>query len=221
MFDFLKKKDEVVAPAAPDLLMPASSPVDEVIRGKQQGLTNDQIIAKLKSEGFSFSQIQDAFSQAEIKSSVISPGTPVAAMPRPEPVSSPFSPSPSIEAPMATTKIDTGIDEIERLLEEIIKEKWKDVTSKLGMLDNWKIEIDTKISNVDKNLSVITRRLDDIQNSILSKNEEYGKTIVDTQTEIQALEKVMGKLVPSMTENIKELREIIEDTKTSPKPKPK
>lgn len=218
MFDFLKKKDELKAPSAPELVMPASSPVDEVIKGKQQGLTNDQIIAKLKTEGFSFSQIQDAFSQAEIKSSVIAPAGPIPAAPTPVSIL-PNITTPSLEAPVMPTKIDGGIDEIERLLEEIIKEKWKDVTSKLGMLDNWKIEIDTKISNVEKVLTDLSKRIDDVQNSILSKNEEYGKTIMDTQTEIQALEKVMGKLVPSMTENIKELREIIEDTKTT-KPKP-
>jgi SMC interacting uncharacterized protein involved in chromosome segregation len=212
MFDFLKKNDGLRAPSAPELIMPASSPVDEVIKGKQQGLTNDQIIAKLKSEGFSFSQIQDAFSQAEIKSSVIAPAGPIPAAPMP--VSTiPYSNGPSFEAPSISTKVEGNIDEIERILEEIIKEKWKDVTSKLVTLDNWKIEIDTKISNVEKLLTDLSKRIDEVQNSILSKNEEYGRTIVDTQTEIQALEKVMGKLVPSMTENIKELREIIEDTK--------
>lgn len=221
MFDFLKR-NKPQKPVGPDLIMPTSSPVEEVIKSKQQGLTNDQIISKLKTEGYSFAQIQDAFSQAEIKSSVIAPSGSIPPAP-----AAPMTPSaslPKIDEPLAPSipelpKTEAGVDEIERLLEEIIKEKWKDVTSKLAMLDNWKIEIDTKIANVEKYLAEMTKRMDNIQNSILAKNEEYGKTILDTQTEIQALEKVMGKLVPSMTDNIKELRELIEETKKG-KPKP-
>jgi hypothetical protein len=208
MFGFLKKKAPQRGEDFP--AGPASAPVQEVIDGKKRGLTNDQVISKLKSEGYSFSQIQDAFSQAEIKSAVIAPELP------PEPIMQPMV-SEMAPPPMPSeVRRDSSIDEIERLLEEIIKEKWKEVGAKLGTLDAWKIRIDTKLGEFEKSLAELRSRLDGLQNTLTARNEEYGRVIVDTQTEIMALEKVMGKLVPSMTDSIKELRSVIEDTKKKP-----
>jgi len=44
-----------------------------------------------------------------------------------------------------------------------------------------------------------------------AKVEEYGKAMQDVNVEIQALQKVMGKLIPTLSESIKELKEVVKN----------
>ena len=214
MFDFLKKKKKEEFPGG-DLDFPpvAETPINEIIDMRSRGMTNDQIISKLKTEGFNFSQIQNAMSQAEVKSSAV-PGP---AIPLPEielPGEPKLSEGPELPKP-EPVQISAGKDNIERLLEQIIEEKWKGVTNKLDAIENWKAGIDAKMEAIDKGIASLNNRIDKVQTSAASKVDEYDRTMQDVQTEMKALEKIMGKLIPSMTDTIKELREIAEETKRS------
>jgi hypothetical protein len=212
MFDFLKKKqDDEFDPAGADFPPVADTPVNEIIEMRRQGMSNDQIISKLKTEGFNFSQIQNAMSQAEVKNAAV-PGPadiPLPDVSLPEPTSEPAAPL-AQPAPARTDK-----DDIERLLEQIIEEKWKGVTNKLDAIESWKVGIEAKMGSIDKSLSTLNDRIDKVQSSAASKTDDYDRTMQDVQTEMKALEKIMGKLIPSMTDTIKELRDIADETKRS------
>lgn len=221
MFDFLKKKkDEGEFPGG-DLDFPpvAETPINEIIDMRGRGMTNDQIISKLKTEGFNFSQIQNAMSQAEVKSSAVpGPAIPLPEIKLPGELKLPEGPKPLEESELSKpepVQASGGKDNIERLLEQIIEEKWKGVTNKLDAIENWKAGIDAKMEVIDKGIASLNNRIDKVQSSAASKVDEYDRTMQDVQTEMKALEKIMGKLIPSMTDTIKELREIAEETKRS------
>ncbi|MBI2142974.1 hypothetical protein HYU20_01380 [Candidatus Woesearchaeota archaeon] len=59
LFDFGKKKE---APA-----QGSRTPVDDVVRMRRQGLSNNQIVQALQRNGYPTSQIFDAFSQADLR----------------------------------------------------------------------------------------------------------------------------------------------------------
>lgn len=59
LFDFGKKKE---APA-----QGPRSPVEDVVRMRRQGLSNNQIVQALQRNGFQMHQIFDAFSQADLR----------------------------------------------------------------------------------------------------------------------------------------------------------
>ena len=56
--------------------------------------------------------------------------------------------------------------------------------------------------------------IDSIQNTMVGKTEEYNKTISDVNVELQAFEKVIDRLIPAISDSIKELRDLIDDLKT-------
>lgn len=220
LFDKFKKKKGPVAPPTGAIAPPAPGalPVREVAGLKASGLNNEQIINQLKSSGFTFSQIRDALSQVETKESVT--GTPAA--PLTQGLPNPFAArsvatvaSPSAAAPLtrgASKKEDT-VEEMERILEEIIREKWAEVQVELDRVNIWKNKMDSKISKVEEETSELKNRLDSIHVQTTEKVEEFGRSIIESKTEMQAMEKVMSKLIPSLSENIKELREVVGQTK--------
>ena len=61
------------------------------------------------------------------------------------------------------------------------------------------IGVETKIDNMQK-------RLESIDKMLMGKIEEYNQTMEDVGTNVQAMEKVMKNLVPSLSESVKELR---------------
>ena len=48
---------------------------------------------------------------------------------------------------------------------------------------------------------------------MLGKTEEYNKTISDVNVELKAFEKVIDRLVPTISDSIKELRDLIDGLK--------
>lgn len=59
LFDFGKKKEAPV--------QQARTPVDDVVRMRRQGLSNNQIVQALQRNGYQTGQIFDAFSQADLR----------------------------------------------------------------------------------------------------------------------------------------------------------
>ncbi|MCD6576229.1 MAG: hypothetical protein J7K73_03655 [Nanoarchaeota archaeon] len=136
------------------------------------------------------------------------PGVPPAPeMPKPTP-QIPSQPAPSV--PAGTEGL---VDELQRIIEDIIEEKWKEVEQKISKLDAWKARVDEKVSNLSAKVTELNKRVDDFSKVLVSKTEEYKETINNVNTEMEALEKVMGKLIPGLAEEIKELRKIVEKMK--------
>ena len=65
----------------------------------------------------------------------------------------------------------------------------------------------------NEKLEKLSQRIDSIQNTMVGKTEEYNKTISDVNVELQAFEKVIDRLIPSISDSIKELRDLIDDLK--------
>lgn len=105
------------------------------------------------------------------------------------------------------------INELQRVIEEIIEEKWSGVDDKLNALEVWKAKLEGNISESNNRIGALNQRLDSISKGMFEKTESYQGTMEDVNTQMEAVEKLMGKLVPSLAEEIKELRDVVEKLK--------
>lgn len=107
-----------------------------------------------------------------------------------------------------------NLESIQQILEQIINEKWKSSSSELNSLRS-SVNINTNsVENIKDNLEKLNQRIDSIQNTMVGKTEEYNKTISDVNVELQAFEKVIDRLIPAISDSIKELRDLVDDLKT-------
>lgn len=112
------------------------------------------------------------------------------------------------------TMSNQNLESIQQILEQIINEKWKSSASDLNSLRS-SVNINTNsIETIKDDLEKLNQRIDSIQNTMVGKTEEYNKTISDVNIELQAFEKVIDRLIPAISDSIKELRDLIDDLKT-------
>jgi len=119
---------------------------------------------------------------------------------------SPFIPSGGSEAAGA-------YEDVQALVEEIIDEKWQEVSSSIGDLAQWKSQIGDETESIKQELLRLTERFDRLQAAMVGKVDEYGKNVKDIGTDMKALEQVFGKILEPLTSNIKELNRITERVK--------
>jgi len=131
------------------------------------------------------------------------------------PLEVPPPPKPPESAPTSTegVNVEQVVDELQRIIEGIIEDKWKTVEEKLAGLEAWKAKLEEKVKNLSDQVNASNLRIDDLSKSLIGKSESYQKTLEDVNTEMMAVEKIMGKLIPSLSEEIKSLRDIVEKMK--------
>lgn len=198
-------------------------PIQKVIDMKSQGFDTEKIIESLNNEKYTMQQIRDALQQAEIKKNISNPGNSYAQQPvaaetqtipeqsAPKPMAQPQAPRP-MQAPMPQPmqrSSGINIDEIQRILEEIISEKWKESEEVIRNMIEWKAVISTKMKELETRQSEFNLRVDSMNTSLGKKAEEFNQTMADVDTEIKALDKALNKLIPALSDNISELKEIV------------
>lgn len=213
--------------------MPEDTPTESVLSMKQQGLSNNQIIAALQRQGYNTNQILDAMNQADIRMQTKrpfdveggnmadpnAPGAPVGA-----PVGAPMgAPGGYPDAGQELPPIDDGADtgRIEEIAEAIIEEKWTDLMENINRIVEWKDKTESRITQMETMMKSIKDDFDKMHTSILERVTDYDKHIGDVGTEVKALEKVFQKVLPGFIENVSELSRITEDMKRHPAAAPR
>lgn len=208
--------------------MPEDTPTEAVLGMKQQGITNNQIIAALQRQGYNTNQILDAMNQADMRMQTkrpfdvaggnkmadpnvpegTYPGAPMGA-----PTGDPGYPLGGELPPMDDGMMDTG--RIEEIAEAIIEEKWTDLMENINRIVTWKDKTEARITQIETMMKSIKDDFDKMHTSILERVGDYDKHIGDVGTEVKALEKVFQKVLPGFMENVAELSRITENMKRS------
>jgi len=207
-------------------------PVKLVLDLRQKGLDNEKIITELKNRNYNYKQIRDALEQASIKKTVLSspsgPAPEIGVPPPPPPpgmmVMEEMPPPPEMMmqqapapqpmmAPPMPQKRGIDIDEIQRIIEEIIEEKWSESEKRLKHLEEWKTEITATFSGLQKRMDDFSSSIASMQGVLGEKTEEFNESMQSVDTEMRALEKALNRIVPSLSDNIKELRDIVSGVK--------
>jgi len=179
-----------------------------VVNMQQQGMGNDQIVQELQREGYNSQQIFDAMNSAEPTNIPAGPignnSVPGQDMPFPS-NSEPPIPGPGLG--------DDSRGHIEEMAEAIIDEKWEELVKSINKIIEWKEKIEGQINKVEQEIKDIKDGFNQLQDSIIGKINEYDKNIVNVGTEVKAMEKVFEKVLPTFTENVSELKRIVNKNK--------
>ena len=164
-----------------------------------RGFTSADVLAGMQS-----SQMRPAGPQQQFQQLPPIPAPPV------------FRPSTPSISPLRTTTA-----EIEEIAEAIIAERWQKVSRDFDEIKRTQEDISSTISGMQERISSVEKKMDMVIQEVLGKVEEYGKGISDVGTELKAMQKVFGTVLPSFTENIKELQELVGTAKEKGFKKPK
>lgn len=203
----------------------SENPVDMVLKMREQGLSNNQIITSLQREGYDTTQVFDAMNQADLKRAN---GAPVedsgAAMENqiyPEELMDEpqqFEQQPDYQEPNYSNK---DVTKIEELVEAIVEEKWVDIVKDVNKIIEWKSKVESSIASIKQEIEDLKESFNGLQKNIGGKIDEYDKNIVKVSTNIKAMENVFQKAIPTFTENINELARTVESLKSISKKRKK
>jgi DNA-binding transcriptional MerR regulator len=188
---------------------------------RQQGSTNNQIIQELQNQGYNSQQIFDAMNVSEPTNMPAGPiegmnqGMPSAPPMGGEPMPAPEQamPSPAEMDPIGGQMIGGERERIEEMAEAIIDEKWEELVKSINKIIEWKDKMEGRITKIEQELKDTKTSFDQLHNSIIGKINEYDKNIVNVGTEVKAMGKVFEKVMPTFTENVSELKRIVNKKK--------
>jgi len=193
----------------------ATTPVDEVLRMRDQGFTNNQIVQALQRNGYKTHHIFDAMNQADLKNAgpiEQEQVPPELAQPLPE-VPKEDVPPDLEEQPQAPESNESYYDQIEEVAEAIVEEKWEDLMKEINKLLEWKETMENKMAALEQGLKDLKGSSDNLQKTILGKVTEYDKTMRTVGADMKAMDSVFQKVLPTLTENVNELSRLTKKTK--------
>ena len=224
--DFLKKKKEIPPPGArPPTPMPQGlqrnmmpekeSPEQLVMRLQRQGMSYQDIMAAMRREGYSQTQISDAFDHAsQMNQNQNNPYAQnqqqnnQAPMP-PPPMPDPQGNNQMMPPPMQhQSPSQTKMDQIDELIERTVEEKWEQFSDRIKELDQFKASMESRLANVETQLERLDTKFDNLKNAVIAKIKDYDTSILNVRTEMKAMEQVFQKILPDLQQNVSELGRI-------------
>lgn len=189
----------------------AQLPVQQILDLRSKGSSDNQIVQQLQRQGFSYQQIYDAMSQADLSKLSGAP-LPEEMPPAPEPEPAPQSypqPYPQ-EYPAYPAASEERISEV---AEAIINEKWEDLIVEVKKIADWKEKMENQLQKMADDFQRLKGQFDELHKGVIGKISEYDENIRDVGSELKAVEKVFKDVIPSFTENVSELSRITKNFK--------
>ena len=180
--------------------------LDQIIGMRNQGISDDEIIARLQERGITPQAINDALNQAEIKKAVSNdyqnaPG------PSQEEYSSgdyqpqeqqyspqEYSPQQNYEQPYSPQG-DFDSSTIIEVSEKVFSEKTQKMQKQMKEIIEFKVLAESQINSISDRLKRIETMIDKLQVAILEKVGSYGRGLENVQKEMQMMQESFGKVV--------------------------
>ena len=192
---------------------------------QQQGLSNNQIIEYLQRQGYTSERVFEAMNQASVKGSVENMGQemfddnmqqpqqmPPQSSPQNPPQQYSQPPMSGMEMPMDMGQSNVS-ENVERIAETIIEEKWNELSKHINKIIDWKEKTEGKINKIEQRFDDLKKGFDSLHEALLGKVNEYDQNIVHLGVEIKAMEKVFQKILPTLTDSVSELSRITKGMK--------
>ncbi|MAG16340.1 hypothetical protein CMO88_04730 [Candidatus Woesearchaeota archaeon] len=193
-----------------------TTPVDEVLKMRDQGFTNNQIVQALQRNGYKTHQIFDAMNQADLKNAGPVEGAVEPGLAQPIPVAPKEDVPPNLEEQQTESIVpqENYDDRIEEVSESIIEEKWEDLMKEINKLLEWKETMENKMAGLEQGLNDLKSSSDNLQKAVLGKVTEYDKTMRTVSSDMKAMDTVFQKVLPTLTDNVSELSRLAKKGKT-------
>mgnify|MGYP006277384641 CR=1 FL=1 len=108
-------------------------------------------------------------------------------------------------------------DEVQSMIyestEKILEQQWENLTGKVQKVIDWKSSVDNEVENIKEDINAMQEAFATLEKRLISKLNNYDKSILDVGSEIKALDKVFQKVTPTLVNNVTELGKIAKDLK--------
>lgn len=211
--------------------------LERVMQMKQQGASEPQIIDILRKEGISPKEINDALTQATIKSQVETQKAVVnentvdnmrpsimAGSEEPQQQYEDYSAQPEQEQYVQPNQYypeqyypeyqpqqqqaSASIEAINEITEQIIEEKNSEIKKQLSSLKTFKEESKFEIEKIKEKIDKIENIMNELQLSIIRKIGQYGEDIKNIADEMHSTQESFSKIINPLADNINELKKI-------------
>ncbi len=204
--------------------------LEQVIQLQSQGLSDTDIIKKLRDNGENPSEINDALTQVKIKSAVSHQEAPEQPynndmqqsimqeeenIPTEEfslPQEQQYLEQPQYNSEQAyypqQPQIDT--ETFSEIAEQVVAEKFKEFEQKTGDLLLFKNSMQEKVADLNERLTRIEKSLDKIQQAIIGKIGEFGENVSYIHKDLDSLHNTVSKLMNPLIDNYQALKKISE-----------
>ncbi len=192
------------------------STVDLVLKMREQGLSNNQIITSLQREGYDTTQVFDAMNQADLKRANGAPAEEMQDQIYPEELieQNQLKQFEQQSADQEPGYSNEEVTKVEELVEAVVEEKWVDLVKDVNKIIEWKSNAESNITSIKQEIEDLKSNFSELQKNIIGKIDEYDKNIAKVGTNIKAMENVFQKAIPAFTENINELARTVESLKS-------
>lgn len=198
-----EEKEEEMPPLGPPAPQPPSIPpptgaptgipMQKVLDLQAQGLSDEEIISELQTQGYTLPQIESALKQSKGAAAVQGP------------------------APISGAKPAPSEKDFEKLAESIVEERWTDIEERLEKERDWKEKVESKVTVLEKEFENLKSGLESLNRAIVGKISEYDKSLLSVGTEMKAMEKVFKQILPTLSSNVTDLSRIAKDLKKQKK----
>lgn len=197
---FNKKKEDMMQPPPPN-------PNQMVNSMRSQGMNNNQISQNMQRDGYNMGQINSAMNGANM--------------------GSPNMPGPMPGQYMQPPPMDSGgYDEsslnnaqFEEVAESIIEEKWNELMKNVNKIIEWKNQMDSRFTQIETKFTDLQHNFDELHKAVIAKINDYDQNILNVGSQVQAMEKVFSKVLPTFTDTVSELGRITNFVKDGKAPK--
>jgi len=111
----------------------------------------------------------------------------------------------------------TDIETINDISSQIVEEKIKHFKKEFSNFLNFKKEFESKVENIEKRLTKIEEKFEQIQMAIIRKIGDYGEDIENLSKEIKSTQDSFSKVIDPLTEKAKEIKSKEDKNKTKNK----
>jgi len=185
-------------------------PVNRVVELRNQKMMDNQIVQTLEQEGYMPTQIIEAINQANLQQNRT--GGTIENVPQQQ-YTEPLQEQQMqqdydmpMQQPMGDFNMPPGTVELmQEIAEKIIEEKWHALYNEVMQIFNWKVKVESNISELNAKIDSLNQNINNLQQGILGKIKEYDSNIQEFGSEIRAMDKVFKNFVPQMKETISEL----------------
>lgn len=180
----------------------ASDVLNVVLQLREQGLTDNLILAELSKQGYDMEEAQAALAQADEA--------------YPLEASLPLPRNGEANKSMSSPAVDGNVYErIEEIAENMIDEKWDELIAEVKKIIEWKEKVEDKQRQLSNDLQKLKEDFQVLHQGVLGKLEVYDNRMRDVGTELKAVGKVFRDVIPEFVENVKELSSIKNELKKS------
>ncbi|MBI2971376.1 MAG: hypothetical protein HYY37_03105 [Candidatus Aenigmarchaeota archaeon] len=203
---FFKKKSKEARPP----------PVEEIQRLSARGMSDKDIIKSLKSEGYSYDEIEQAMMQAVKEGVEPSAERPAAAIEQVYPSQAESQPTSDLIPELTASSMQEPMPEIEgmapeaiveELVEGVVEEKWQRFEERIK-------SVEIEIASLKQRAAVPQLAGQEAAAVDNTKAEALQDKLDDLEARIGGLEKAFKQFLPSLTRNIESLSRIIHEMKT-------